>query len=91
MEFGINSSLDLYKRLLPAINCKLNELKKYNMDYIKREDIWNYLKNNKWDKEKGITLAEMVDDILNLDNMKLDSYAKNKLKNIEEKIEVEIL
>lgn len=91
MEFGINSSLDLYKRVLPAINCKMNELKKYNMDYIKKEDIWNYLRSSRWVNAKGMTLAEMVDDILNVDNNNLDKYVKEKIKNVKEDIDIEIL
>lgn len=79
MDFGINSSLDLYKRLTPAMNCKIRELKKYKINYVKNEDIWNYLMANKWKDEKGISLAEMVDDILNLDNNKLDFYVKEKV------------
>ncbi len=79
MDFGINSSLDLYKRLTPAMNCKIRELNKYKINYVKNEDIWNYLMTNKWKDEKGISLAEMVDDILNLDNNKLDCYVKEKL------------
>ena len=47
MDFGLNNSLDLYKRLLPAINSKINELSKYEIFYVKREDIWNYLKQEK--------------------------------------------
>ena len=38
MDFGINSSLDLYKRLTPAMNCKIRELNKYKINYIKNED-----------------------------------------------------
>ncbi len=82
MDFGINSSLDLYKRLTPAMNCKIRELNKYKINYIKNEDIWNYLMTNKWKNEKCISLAEMVDDILNLDNSKLDIYVKDKINRI---------
>lgn len=89
MDFEINSSLDLYKRLSPAMNCKERELIRNNMDYIKKEDIWNYLMKNKWKKAKGLTLDMMVDDILNTDNKVLDKYVKDKLKMLEEKIEQE--
>lgn len=94
MDFGINSSIDLYKRLTPAMNCKIRELFKCDIDYIKNEDIWNYLMEVKWRYEKGITLAEMVDDILNLDNAKLENFVKGKLKNINDSAnldEVELL
>ena len=83
MDFGLNNSLDLYKTLLPAINSKINELSKYEIFYVKREDIWNYLKQEKW-KDDNISLAEMVDDILNTDNEKLVKYVKEKTLNVLE-------
>ena len=93
MDLEINSSLDLYKRLTPAMNCKVRELEKLDMTYIKKEDIWNYLMRNKW-KTKGVPLADMVDDILNLNNKILDDFVKGKLSYYEEKVdlgEVELL
>ena len=36
-------------------------------DYITRTDIWNYLKINKWCKDVGLTIADMVDDIIMVD------------------------
>lgn len=88
MDFGLNNSLDLYKRLLPAINSKINELSKYEIFYVKREDIWNYLKHEKW-KDDNISLAEMVDDILNTDNEKLVKYVKEKTLNERKSTEID--
>lgn len=88
MDFGLNNSLDLYKRLLPAINSKINELSKYEIFYVKREDIWNYLKQEKW-KNDNISLAEMVDDILNTDNEKLAKYVKEKTLNERKSTEID--
>ncbi len=88
MDFGLNNSLDLYKRLLPAINSKINELSKYEIFYVKREDIWNYLKQEKW-KDDNISLAEMVDDILNTDNEKLVKYVKEKTLNERKSTEID--
>ncbi len=88
MDFGLNNSLDLYKRLLPAINSKINELSKYEIFYVKREDIWNYLKQEKW-KNDNISLAEMVDDILNTDNEKLVKYVKEKTLNERKSTEID--
>lgn len=88
MDFGLNNSLDLYKRLLPAINSKINELSKYEIFYVKREDIWNYLKHEKW-KDDNISLAEMVDDILNTDNEKLAKYVKEKTLNERKSTEID--
>ena len=35
---------ELYERLKPALTTKVTELKRNDLDYIKIEDIWNYLK-----------------------------------------------
>lgn len=70
-NFGIKSTIDLYKRILPALNCKTRELEKIGVKNIKKEDIWNYLIKYKWDTVKGLKLSDMVDDILNIDNNEL--------------------
>ena len=78
MEF--NSVKELYERLEPALKTKCKELKRINYYYIKEEDIWNYLKEYKWKKTSNLNLFEMVDDILNIDILKLDSYAKEQYR-----------
>ena len=55
---------ELYKRLKPALLTKKNELKRSGIEYIKEEDIWNYLIRNDWKKRENLTIAEMVNDIL---------------------------
>ena len=70
-NFGIRSTVDLYRRILPALNCKTRELEKIGVKNIKKEDIWNYLIKYKWDTVKGLKLSDMVDDILNIDNNEL--------------------
>ena len=80
-NFGIRSTIDLYKRVLPALNCKVRELEKYGSKNIKKEDIWNYLIKNKWETVKGLKLSDMVDDILNINNDELISNI-TRLKNM---------
>lgn len=80
MDIEFNSIKELYDRLQPALNTKITELRRYDLDYIKKEDIWNYLKINKWEKATDLKLYEMVDDILNLDNDKIDSYVKEQIR-----------
>ena len=81
-NFGIKSTIDLYKRVLPALNCKVRELEKVGYKNIKKEDIWNYLLKNKWETVKGLKLSDMVDDILNINNEILISNI-TKMKNID--------
>ena len=80
MDIEFNSIKELYERLLPALNTKITELKRYDLDYIKKEDIWNYLKITKWEKANDLKLYQMVDDILNLDNYEIDEYVKNEIR-----------
>lgn len=80
MDIEFNSIKELYERLLPALNTKITELRRYDLDYIKKEDIWNYLKVNKWEKATNLELYQMVDDILNLDNDEIDRYVKEEIR-----------
>lgn len=62
MEF--NSEQDLYQKLAPVLNIKVRDLKtKTNIDF-KENDIWNFLRENKWKNTEGLSLSMMVQDIL---------------------------
>lgn len=65
MEF--TTQYQLYQRLLPAFNVKKRLLKYSKYENIKNEDIWKYLIENKWRQTYGLTLSEMVNDIINLE------------------------
>ena len=80
MDIEFKSVKDLYERLIPALDAKVNELKRRDLDYIKREDIWNYLKISKWENADNLLLYQMVDDILKLDNSEIDEYVKAKIR-----------
>ena len=56
---------DLYRRLYPAISIKCNSINTMFKSNITEIDIWNYLKDNVWNKKKNLFLCDMVDDILN--------------------------
>ena len=80
MDIEFNSIKELYDRLTPALNTKVIELKRNDLDYIKVEDIWNYLKESKWMSANNLLLYQMVDDILNLDNNEIDEYVKEEIR-----------
>ena len=80
MDIEFNNVKELYERLKPALNSKVIELQRNDLDYIKVEDIWNYLKDSKWSKANNLLLYEMVDDILNLDNNIIDEYVKGEIR-----------
>ena len=65
MEFA--SQYELYKKILPAFNVKKRLMKHNQNNEITNEDIWKYLIENKWRQTYGLTLSEMVNDIITLD------------------------
>ena len=82
--------MDLYRRLLPALNSKKREIEKLKINNIRNEDIWNYLIKYKWETVTGLKLSDMVDDILNIDNQELINNI-NKIKNNSGNMNVESL
>lgn len=79
MDIKFNSVEELYKRLYPALTTKCYELRRLGYSYIKQIHIWDYLREGKWKSSRGLTLSDMVDDVLNCENKKLDQYVKRQL------------
>lgn len=82
-------SLDeLYKRLTPALDSKVRELSNKGYNYIKKEDVWNYLSINLWSKSRDLSLYKMVDDIFSLKDDEINNYVleilKKENRNIKE-------
>lgn len=88
MEYEFTNLEELYKRVKPALHSKELELKRLGYSSIKEFDIWNYLKD-RWKSSNDLTLADIVDDILNTDSDEINSYyEENPNKNIKKDIEV---
>ena len=79
-KIEFQSIKELYNRLLPALKAKKDEMRRFGINYIKEEDIWNYLKEVKWKKANNLSLYEMTSDVLNIENELIESYLKNKLR-----------
>lgn len=79
MDINFSSLQELYERIKPALYTKQMEMKRAGYDYIRYEDIWNYLKECKWKYANNLSLADMVNDVLNSDNSYIDDYLKSKL------------
>lgn len=62
---------ELKNRLTPALRIRKKELKKQGI-YLDEDKIWSYFSKTVWKKSRGLSLAQMLDDILNLE-IKLDS------------------
>lgn len=86
MSITFNSLEELYKRIKPALKTKKEEMRRAGYIYIKEEDIWNYLKEVKWINSKNLSLYQMVNDVLNVDNILIDKYLKEKLNMQNRKV-----
>jgi len=67
-EEKFTSLQELYKRLLPALQTKKMEMHRQKLKAINEQEIWLYLCKSKWLGKSPLTLADMVDDILNTDS-----------------------
>ena len=74
MEIEFDSLDELYQRLEPAMTTKIAELKRNDIDYVSKDDIWRFLEEREWKTANDLSLHQMVDDILNVDNEKLIKY-----------------
>lgn len=90
MDIAFKDINELYQRVYPALKSKVKELKKNKIDYIKEVDIWNYLVESRWRNTKGLVLADIVDDILNTDNNKIEDYVKLQMKKMEREIDLDV-
>lgn len=79
MDIEFSSKEELYQRVKPALKAKAMELKRVGYSYIREIDIWNYLIEIKWSKSRDLMLSDIVNDILKIDNKKIDEYLKDKL------------
>ena len=61
MEFA--NVLELKERVMPALKIRVKELRKQNFN-INEDELFNYFVNI-WKNEYNLTLADIVDDILN--------------------------
>ncbi len=80
-DINFRSLEELYQKIKPALYSKVLEIKRIKIDYIKEEDIWNYLAEHDWKERRNLTMADMVNDILTLDNDIIKSYVLDFLKN----------
>lgn len=72
MEF--TTQQELFKALAPVFKVKIRLISITEYDYISKDDIFRYLSTNKWLYDKGLTLAEVVNDIINVDISKVANY-----------------
>ena len=90
-DFKFSSLEELFKKVKPALNTKVADLKRHNIKYIKEEDIWHYLRNNYWRKAERLSLGEIVNDILGAPNSELETYMEKRQNKKTTKAKEELL
>lgn len=83
MDYEFSSKEELYQRVRPALRAKKSELNRLGMGYIQEVDIWNFLIESKWSRSSDLMLYDIVDDILNIENEKIDNYIKMKISKLK--------
>lgn len=71
---------ELYKKIEPALYSKVMEFRRNNISYIKEEDIWNYLTITVWKKADSLTISDMVNDIMALNENDMKTYIHDILR-----------
>lgn len=83
-ENSFNSIADVYNRVLPAINTKINELKRLHIN-VRNIDIWDYCVKYIWNNKGDLRMYEMVSDILNIDEVKLIDFISKRNEDLNER------
>ena len=73
---------ELYKRVEPALNSKVRELKRLGYS-ISKDDLWKCFVYNKWKYGNGLMLSDIVDDILNTSIDCIELYHRKFINNEE--------
>lgn len=73
-----NSITELYKRVLPALRSRKKELAISKLGFITEKDIWEVLRETKWNKESNLTLFDIVNDILTIPEHVIVEYMRTK-------------
>jgi len=78
---------ELYKRVSPALYSKLKEIKRMGYTLVTEKDIWNYLVDNEWKNRTNLELYDLISDIMNADNYKINLYVTDKFSRMKSKLD----
>lgn len=84
MENRFTTQNELYRKVLPALKTKKNEMYREGIRCVKEIDLWEYHKEFTWRKAKGLTLASIVNDILNTDSKLYEDYIVKRYRESDE-------
>lgn len=77
MEPWFNSLEELKQRMMPALRIRKKELKRQSI-HMTEEELWDYFANHYWKQASNLSLAKMVDDVLNNDVVLGDDVCEQK-------------
>lgn len=78
---------ELYKRVSPALYSKVKEIKRMGYKLVTEKDVWNYLVDNDWKNRTNLELYDLISDIMNADNYKINSYVEQKLSKMKNRLD----
>ena len=76
MEY--TSQEELYRVLRPVFNVKKRLISISKFPDITDKDIWKYLSENIWKYDIGLTLSDVINDIINVDIKLVNDYIGGK-------------
>ena len=91
-EVEFKTREELYKRILPALDTKVSELRAKGFKYPTQKDIWNYLVSKSWKNKANLNLHDLVSDILYIDSYDLNEYVLEKMnKSRKDESDISVL
>ena len=78
---------ELYKRVSPALYSKVKEIKRMGYTLVTEKDVWNYLVDNDWKNRTNLELYDLISDIMNVDNYKINCYVTERLSRMKSRLD----
>ena len=76
-EEYFNNATELYLRVFPALKTKKDEINLQFKSHVKEIQIWQYMRDKRWNEVVDLTLGDIINDILNTNNEDIYYYIKN--------------
>ncbi len=69
---------DLFMKVLPALESKIEEFQHFGYDHITKEDVWNYCVKKKWRKKiiEELKLHEVVETVFSISASEIVSFTQ---------------
>ncbi len=68
MDSMIETQEELYQKILPVLTLRKKNLHQEGFTKIKEKDIFESLKQKKWQFEKNLSISSVVNDIIHIES-----------------------